>query len=251
MNIDKILNNCQSAINYEFRNKAYLLEAITHRTYANESKKKMKYNQRLEFLGDSVLSLVISDYLFKKYNSSKEGLLSKVKSSLVSQKSLADISKELKLGDFLLLGHGEEASGGRYRDNMLEDLFEAIVGAIYLDSGITSAYKFVMRSYKERLSNLDIENFDKDYKTIFQELIQKKHKTSPIYKSCEFHDENNNDMFKAEVYVNDKTFALGIGKSKKEAETNAAKKALDKIEYVRSAIKRNRQNKNYQLTNNK
>ena len=163
MNIDRILNNCQTAIKYEFRNKDHLLEAITHRTYANESKKKMKYNQRLEFLGDSVLSLIISDYLFKKYNSSKEGLLSKVKSSLVSQKSLADISKELKLGDFLLLGHGEEASGGRYRDNMLEDLFEAIVGAIYLDSGITSASKFVMRAYKERLSNLDIENFDKDY----------------------------------------------------------------------------------------
>lgn len=240
MNIDKILNNCQTALKYEFRNKDHLLEAITHRTYANESKKKMKYNQRLEFLGDSVLSLIISDYLFKKYSSSKEGLLSKVKSSLVSQKSLADISKELKLGDFLLLGHGEEASGGRYRDNMLEDLFEAIVGAIYLDSGITSASKFVMRAYKERLKNLDIENFDKDYKTIFQELIQKKHKTSPIYKSYEYYDDNNHEMFKAEVYVNDKNFALGVGKSKKEAETNAAKKALDKIEMASIAIKKNK-----------
>ncbi|MCZ9893201.1 ribonuclease III [Brachyspira hyodysenteriae] len=239
MNIEKILNNCQVAIKYEFRNKDHLLEAITHRTYANESKKKMKYNQRLEFLGDSVLSLIISDYLFKKYSSSKEGLLSKVKSSLVSQKSLADISKELKLGDFLLLGHGEEASGGRYRDNMLEDLFEAIVGAIYLDSGITSASKFVMRAYKERLKNLDIENFDKDYKTIFQELIQKKHKTSPIYKSYEYYD-NNHEMFKSEVYVNDKNFALGVGKSKKEAETNAAKKALDKIEMASIAIKKNK-----------
>ncbi|KLI30585.1 ribonuclease III [Brachyspira hyodysenteriae] len=239
MNIDKILNNCQTALKYEFRNKDHLLEAITHRTYANESKKKMKYNQRLEFLGDSVLSLIISDYLFKKYSSSKEGLLSKVKSSLVSQKSLADISKELKLGDFLLLGHGEEASGGRYRDNMLEDLFEAIVGAIYLDSGITSASKFVMRAYKERLNNLDIENFDKDYKTIFQELIQKKHKTSPIYKSYEYYD-NNHEMFKSEVYVNDKNFALGVGKSKKEAETNAAKKALDKIEMASIAIKKNK-----------
>lgn len=239
MNIDKILNNCQTALKYEFRNKDHLLEAITHRTYANESKKKMKYNQRLEFLGDSVLSLIISDYLFKKYSSSKEGLLSKVKSSLVSQKSLADISKELKLGDFLLLGHGEESSGGRYRDNMLEDLFEAIVGAIYLDSGITSASKFVMRAYKERLKNLDIENFDKDYKTIFQELIQKKHKTSPIYKSYEYYD-NNHEMFKSEVYVNDKNFALGVGKSKKEAETNAAKKALDKIEMASIAIKKNK-----------
>ncbi len=238
MNVDEILNNCQAAIKYDFKNKDHLLEAITHRTYANESKKKMKYNQRLEFLGDSVLSLIISDYLFKKYNTSKEGLLSKVKSSLVSQKSLADISKELKLGDFLLLGHGEEASGGRYRDNMLEDLFEAIVGAIYLDSGIENAAKFVMKAYNKRLKNLDIDNFDKDYKTIFQELIQKKHKTSPIYKSYEYHD-----MFKAEVYVNDKNFEYGIGKSKKEAETDAARRALEKIEIVSNTIKKNRQNK--------
>ncbi|MEI0747708.1 ribonuclease III [Brachyspira pulli] len=240
MNIEEILTNCQETIKYEFRNKSHLLEAITHRTYANESKKKMKYNQRLEFLGDSVLSLIMSDYLFRKYNTSKEGLLSKVKSSLVSQKSLADISKELKLGNFLLLGHGEEASGGRYRDNMLEDLFEAIVGAIYLDSGITNATRFVMMAYRNRLNNLDIDNFDKDYKTIFQELIQKKHKTSPIYKSYEFHDENNHEMFKAELYVNDKNFAAGIGKSKKEAETEAAKKALDRIEKASITIKKNK-----------
>ena len=240
MNIEEILTNCQETIKYEFRNKSHLLEAITHRTYANESKKKMKYNQRLEFLGDSVLSLIMSDYLFRKYNTSKEGLLSKVKSSLVSQKSLSDISKELKLGNFLLLGHGEEASGGRYRDNMLEDLFEAIVGAIYLDSGITNATRFVMMAYRNRLNNLDIDNFDKDYKTIFQELIQKKHKTSPIYKSYEFHDENNHEMFKAELYVNDKNFATGIGKSKKEAETEAAKKALDRIEKASITIKKNK-----------
>ena len=149
MNVEKILIDCQTAIKYEFINKSYLLEAITHRTYANEAKNKMKYNQRLEFLGDSVLSLIISDYLFRKYKFSKEGILSKIKSSLVSQKSLADISKEMKLGDFLLLGHGEETSGGRYRDNMLEDLFEAVVGAIYLDSGITNAAEFVMHAYKK------------------------------------------------------------------------------------------------------
>ncbi|WP_300369665.1 ribonuclease III [Brachyspira sp.] len=237
-NVEEILYNCQKAIKYEFKNRDYLLEAITHRTYANESKKKMKYNQRLEFLGDSVLSLIISDYLFKKYNTSKEGLLSKVKSSLVSQKSLANISKELKLGDFLLLGHGEETSGGRYRDNMLEDLFEAIVGAIYLDSGIGNASQFVMKAYNKKLKNLDIDNFDKDYKTIFQELIQKKHKTSPIYKSYEYQE-----MFKSEVYVNDKNFALGIGKSKKEAETDAAKKALEKIEMVSNSIRKNKQSK--------
>ena len=181
-----------------------------------------------------MLSLIISNYLFKKYSNSKEGQLSKIKSSLVSQKSLADISRELRLGDFLLLGHGEEALGGRYRDNMLEDLFEAIVGAIYFDSDINNANKFVMMAFKNRLDNLDIDNFNNDYKTIFQELIQKKYKTSPIYKS--FEDSNS---FKSEVYVNDKNFAIGFGKSKKEAETNAAKNALDKIENISRNIKNN------------
>ena len=130
-----------------------------------------------------------------------------------------------------MLGKGEEASGGRERDNMLEDLFEAIIGAIYLDSNLENTKNFVMRVYKDILNKLDINNFDKDYKTILQEIVQKKYKITPTYKSYEY-NENDNIMFKVEVYVKTKKYASGIGKSKKEAETNAAKKALEEIENI-------------------
>ncbi|TXJ46549.1 ribonuclease III [Brachyspira pilosicoli] len=228
--INKILLDCEKVLQYNFKNKNYLLEAITHRTFANENG-NMKYNQRLEFLGDSVLSLIISEHIYKEYNSIKEGKLSKIKSYLVSQNTLANISKKLKLGDFLLLGKGEEASGGRERDNMLEDLFEAIIGAIYLDSNLENTKNFVMRVYKDILNKLDINNFDKDYKTILQEMVQKQYKITPTYKSYEY-NENDNIMFRVEVYVKTKKYAYGVGKSKKEAEMNAAKKAIESIEEI-------------------
>lgn len=226
--INKILKDCQKAVSYNFKNEEYLLEAITHRTFANENKfdkEKIKYNQRLEFLGDSVLSLIISDYLFKEYPNYKEGLLSKIKSSLVSSQTLSQLSKDLKLGDFILLGVGEEASGGRYKENMLEDLFEAIVGAIYLDSDIGKARDFIIKAYKDKLDDLNINNSYKDYKTIFQEIIQKKYKINPVYRTKEI----ENNKFKSEVYVNDKSYAVGFGKTKKESEMETAKNGLDYI----------------------
>lgn len=226
--IDKILKECQKAISYNFKNKEYLLEAITHRTFANENKsdiEKIKYNQRLEFLGDSVLSLIISDYLFRKYPNYNEGLLTKIKSSLVSNQTLCELSKKLELGDFILLGHGEEASGGRQRENMLEDLFEAVVGAIYLDSNIDRVKEFIIKTYKDKLNNLNIEDSYKDYKTIFQEIIQKKYKINPKYQTMEI----ENNRFKSEVFVNNKSYAIGFGKSKKESEMETAKNGLNHI----------------------
>lgn len=223
--IDKILKNCQKAISYNFKNEEYLLEAITHRTFANENKsdkEKIKYNQRLEFLGDSVLSLIISDYLFNEYPNYKEGLLSKIKSFLVSSQMLSQLSRDLKLGDFILLGVGEEASGGRYKENMLEDLFEAVVGAVYLDSDINCVRDFIIKAYKDKLDNI---NSYKDYKTIFQEIIQKKYKINPVYRT----EEIESNKFKSEVYINNKSYAVGFGKTKKESEVETAKNGLDYI----------------------
>ena len=171
-------------------------------------------------MGDSVLSLIISDYLFRKYTNYNEGLLTKIKSSLVSNQTLCELSKKLELGDFILLGHGEESSGGRQRENMLEDLFEAIVGAIYLDAGIVEAKNFIIKTYKEKLNDLNISNSYKDYKSIFQEIIQKEYKINPKYLTKEI----ENDMFKSEVIVNNKSYAAGSGKSKKDAETQDEKK---------------------------
>ena len=213
--INKILFNCEKVLQYNFKNKNYLLEAITHRTFANENG-NMKYNQRLEFLGDSVLSLIISEHIYKEYSNVKEGKLSKIKSYLVSQNTLSNISRKLKLGEFLLLGKGEEASGGR---------------AIYLDSNLENTKNFVMRVYKDILDKLDINNFDKDYKTIFQEFIQKKYKISPIYKSFEY-NEDCSIMFKSEVYVKTDLYGFGIAKNKKEAEMLAAKNAISNIEKI-------------------
>lgn len=233
--IEKILKDCQKALSYNFENEKYLLEAITHRTFANENKsdkEKIKYNQRLEFLGDSVLSLIISEYLFKKYPNYKEGLLSKIKSSLVSSQMLSQLSKDLKLGDFILLGHGEDTSGGRYKENILEDLFEAIVGAIYLDSNIDCAKRFIIKTYKEKLDNLNIEDSYKDYKTIFQEIIQKKYKINPKYQTMEI----ENNKFKSEVFVNNKSYAIGFGKSKKESEMETAKNGLDYINFNKEKL---------------
>ena len=222
-----VVKNCENNLNYTFKNKEYLLEALTHRTYANEnSTNKMKYNQRLEFLGDSVLSLIINEYLFITYPNYEEGILSRFKSSLVSRDSLADIARSINLGNYLFLGRGEEASGGRYRANMLEDLFEAIVGAIYLDSGLDSAKSFIFRVYEDRLKKLNVETFDKDYKTMFQEIIQKKYKVNPIYSTIEH---NIDFSFKAEVFVLNKSYGVGFANNKKEAETKAAKEALEKI----------------------
>lgn len=226
--IEKILKDCQKSIGYDFINENYLLEAITHRTFANENKsdkEKIKYNQRLEFLGDSVLSLIMSEYLFKKYPNYKEGLLSKIKSSLVSSQMLSQLSKDLKLGDFILLGHGEEVSGGRRKENILEDLFEAVVGAIYLDSNIDCAKEFIINAYKDKLDNLNIEDSYKDYKTIFQEIIQKKYKINPKYQTIEI----EKNKFKSEVFVSNKSYAVGFGKSKKESEMETAKNALSFI----------------------
>lgn len=226
--IEKILKKCQKSIGYDFINENYLLEAITHRTFANENKsdkEKIKYNQRLEFLGDSVLSLIMAEYLFKKYPNYKEGLLSKIKSSLVSSQMLSQLSKDLKLGDFILLGHGEEVSGGRRKENILEDLFEAVAGAIYLDSNIDCAKEFIINAYKDKLNNLNIEDSYKDYKTIFQEIIQKKYKINPKYQTIEI----EKNKFKSEVFVSNKSYAVGFGKSKKESEMETAKNALSFI----------------------
>lgn len=225
-----IIQSLQKTIGVKFKKKSILMEAITHKTYANEKDKKLKDNQRLEFLGDSVLSLIISEYIYIRFNKSDEGVLSKLKSMLISEKTLSDISKSMNLGNYIRLGHGEEASGGRYRDNMLEDLFESVVGAVYLDRGFITAKKFVLNSFKDILKNININKSYKDYKTIFQEIIQKKYKTTPIYKSTISKEENKNEIkFNVYVLVNDKKYGFGIGRSKKEAQTLAAKNALENI----------------------
>lgn len=231
-NTNKIIEEAEKRLGITFDDKAVLLEAITHKSFVNENNKNQKDNQRLEFLGDSVLSLIITEYIFKTQNLSDEGVMSKIKSTLISKTTLSKLSKKLKLGNIIQIGRGEEASGGRQRDALLEDLFESITGAVYLDKGFDKTKEFVLRAYNDILkSSKNIDELYRDYKTIFQEMVQHKYKTTPLYKTVLKNDDNlkQEKLFISEVFIENKKFAKGVGTNKKQAERNAAQNAIKKL----------------------
>ena len=176
----KSIQQLQETIHYQFRNPAFLEVALTHSSYANEVKHQIKYNERQEFLGDAVLSIIVSDYLFNNYTV-PEGELTKLRAAIVCEKSLDVMANKIGLGQYLRLGHGEELTGGRTRPSIIADAFEALIAAIYLDSGIESARKFVLPFVTEMLEHEDSLSF-KDYKTILQEIIQQNPEEKLVYK---------------------------------------------------------------------
>ncbi len=220
-NIDEF----ESVIGYNFNNREYILEALTHSSYSNENR-KFKYNERMEFLGDSVLGLVISDHIFKKEKKVPEGELTKLRANIVCEGSLSEAAKKIDLGKYILLGRGEEATGGRERKSILADAFEAVIAAIYLDGGIESASKFILNN----LSNIIKDSIDgkifRDYKTQLQEELQKNGTSNIWYKLLEENGPDHNKTFKMMVGVDEKELGIGEGKSKKEAEQVAAKAAI-------------------------
>lgn len=231
MNINKKavynISKFEETINYTFENKSYILEALTHSSYSNENK-NYKFNERLEFLGDSVLSIVISDYLFKKETKLPEGELTKIRANIVCEESLSEVSKDIHLGTYMLLGKGEEATGGRERISILADALEAVIAAIYLDGGIEYARKFIL-TYMEKIINDSIKGkIFRDYKTCLQEVLQSNGENNIWYKLIEEKGPDHNKRFVMEVGINDTVLGVGEGKSKKDAEQVAAKCALDK-----------------------
>ena len=231
MKINKrILNNIslfEENINYEFTNKEYILEALTHSSYSNENK-NYPFNERLEFLGDSVLSIVISDYLFKKETKLPEGELTKIRANIVCEESLSEVSKDIHLGKYMLLGKGEEATGGRERISILADALEAVIAAIYLDGGLDKAREFIL-TYMDKIINDSIKGkIFRDYKTCLQEVLQSNGENNIWYKLIEEKGPDHNKRFVMEVGINDIVLGVGEGKSKKDAEQVAAKCALDK-----------------------
>ncbi|NBI06856.1 ribonuclease III [Senegalia massiliensis] len=224
------LKQFQERINYEFSDITLLNKALTHSSYANEFKsKKILYNERLEFLGDSVLGLVISDYIFNKYKNFPEGELTKIRALTVCEPSLAEISKKLNLGEFMLLGKGEEATGGRTRISILSDAFEAVIGAIYLDGGMKASKKFILNNLLETIINAVNGEMLLDYKTELQEIIQQDSNSNIKYNVVKEEGPDHNKKFYVEVSNNGKILGTGKGNSKKEAEQNAAKFALKKV----------------------
>lgn len=219
----------EKKIGVTFKDKALLKQAFTHRSYLNENKNLgMAHNERLEFLGDAVLELVVTDYLFKKYTAKPEGELTALRSALVNSVMLANISTELNLNDYLLLSRGEAKDTGRARQYILANTFEALVGAIYLDQGYVEADKFITRALLPRITEVEEKKLWVDAKSFFQEMAQEKLGVTPNYKTTKEHGPDHNKIFTVGLYVDDSLISEGQGKSKQEAEQEAAKKGLEK-----------------------
>lgn len=216
----------QQKLGYKFNNIKLLENALTHSSYANEVRNGQTSNERLEFLGDSVLSIIVAEYLFTNFKNIPEGELTKLRAALVCEKSLCTFSRELELGKFLRLGRGEEKGGGRERDSILADAFEAVLAAMYLDGGMSVAKNHVLRFVKEELNNKDDYSF-KDYKTALQEIIQRNPEESVTYILKSESGPDHNKVFEVEVHLNSNVIGVGKGKNKKQAEQMAAKQALE------------------------
>ena len=221
----KSIQQLQQVIHYQFHNITFLDVALTHSSYANEMRHQVRYNERQEFLGDAVLSIIVSDYLFNNYTV-PEGDLTKLRAALVCERSLDVMANKIGLGDYLRLGHGEEMTGGRTRPSIIADAFEALIAAIYLDSGIESAREFVLPFVIEMLEHEDSLSF-KDYKTILQEIIQQNPEEKLVYKLVGEKGPDHDKRFVVEVLLNSNVIGKGQGRSKKTAEQMAAKEALE------------------------
>ncbi|OQX71598.1 ribonuclease III [Candidatus Parcubacteria bacterium 4484_255] len=221
----------EKKIKTDFNNKNLLKQALIHRSYINEHPElKLGDNERLEFLGDAVLELIITKLLFKKFPNKPEGELTCLRASLVNTKSLARISVELKIDEYLYLSKGESKSINRQKEAILADVFEAIIGAIYLDKGIKEAEKFIKQYLWPQLAMILKLQLYLDPKSHLQEIAQEKFKVTPHYKIIEEKGPDHFKKFISGVFLGEKLISTGEGKSKQISETNAAKKALKKIE---------------------
>ncbi|AYE36554.1 ribonuclease III [Borrelia turcica IST7] len=228
----KQLDEFLMSLHIGFNDFDLLNTALSHSSYANELEQKSINNERLEFLGDSVLNLIITDYLYRLYPEKSEGELSKARSYIVSEDSLSSLARELDLGSYLLLGRGEESNDGRNKKGILADAIEAFVGALYLDSGFLKVSAFVVELFDVHIRLMFNRGDFKDYKSLFQEYVQKKYKISPSYKLAKEIGPDHNKIFCVELYVDDKFISNGKGKSKKEAEMRAAEMALKNVENI-------------------
>ncbi len=220
----KSLDILEKEINHNFKNRDVLIEALTHSSYANENRNGRESNERLEFLGDSVVSIVAADLLFERFPHTPEGELSKIRSALVCTASLSSFANQISLGEYLYLGKGEELSGGRQRSTILENAFEALTAAIYLDGGLEEARAFVLRFLTNALDNHQVSF--KDYKTLLQEVVQQNHDETLNYVIVGESGPDHDKRFEVEVHLNSNIIGRGIGRSKKQAEQEAAREAL-------------------------
>lgn len=221
------LEDIQKKIGYQFKNTSLLERAITHSSYANEN--HCDNNERLEFLGDSILSLVISDKLFHKFGHIDEGRLSKMRASLVCEQSLNYIAEKIDLGNIIRLGKGEERTGGRRRASVVSDAFEALIAAIYLDSGIRNVTKWIIGLFKSEIEAVEHQKYFGDYKTQLQEMLQQTGGKTVTYVILNESGKDHMKEFTIAAMVDDIELGRGCGSSKKEAEQHAAGQAVSKL----------------------
>ncbi len=224
----------EDTLNYKFRDRKILKHALTHSSYANEKRmNKLENNERLEFLGDAVLELVTSEYLFMKNTKMPEGELTKLRARLVCEQTLAACARDIKVGDYILLGKGEAATGGSERLSILSDAMEAIIGAIYLDGGFTNAKEFVCKFI---LSDVENKKLFFDSKTILQEIVQSEYKEQLSYELIKEEGPDHNKKFTVVALVNDIQLGTGVGRTKKAAEQEAAYQSIIKMNKKKSIL---------------
>lgn len=221
------LKQIQKLLKYEFKNINLLKEAITHKSI-----KSSINNERLEFLGDAVLDLIVGEYLYHKFNTQSEGDLSKLRASLVNEDSLAKIAKELKLGEFLYLSPAEENNGGRDKQSLISDALEALMGAIYLESGLDSVKVIFIDLLEKNFPDINLNSLTKDYKTALQEVTQAQIGTAPKYELISSSGPDHKKSFEMAVLLNGKEIAKATGNSKKAAEQACALKALEMLKNI-------------------
>ena len=225
MKCDIKLEDLEKELGLNFKDKDLLRTALTHSSYANQ-KKKVEFNERLEFLGDSVLQLVISEYLYMRFNEKPEGYLTKMRSLIVCENSLCDIANTWNLGIYMNMSKGEEITGGRNRVSILADCVEAVIAAIYLDKGIEEAKVFILNNFKTTIEKAISNEMIFDYKTRLQEVLQQNGEVDICYELVKFEGPPHRRKFFVDLLINDCIKGSGEGYSKKEAEQNAAKEVI-------------------------
>ncbi|MBM3119264.1 MAG: ribonuclease III [Chloroflexi bacterium] len=220
----------QQAIGVTFKDMSLLQQAFVHSSYINENPDfHLTDNERLEFLGDALLSFIVAEKLYHEFSHSSEGELTEIRVSLIRQETLVQLAAKLKLGDYLLLGRGEESTGGRHRQTNLADAFEALIGAIFLDQGWDAARDFILTELGRQLEKAKAEGMGRNYKALLQELTQAKYKQLPTYRVVEAAGPDHDKGFTVEVALSNRVLGIGSGKSKRAAEMEAARSAWEKL----------------------
>ncbi len=214
---------------YQFQSLPLLVKALTHKSYVNENSENLKHNERFEFLGDSVLDLIVSEYMIKKYPDYSEGALSKIRASVVNETCLANLGRKINLGDYLYLGKGEDLSGGKNKSSLLANGFEALAGALYLDGNLEKVSRVLLPLLQVEIEKVADDCVFHDFKSDLQEYTQNKFVCVPGYKVIKESGPDHEKLFEVAVFVKSQIHGTGSGKSKKEAEQAAARKALEKF----------------------